>query len=143
MKRAWHRMIRRLRNLIQDVHRKACKYLCESYDVVFVPVFNTQDMVLRMTRRIGKSTSRAMLTWSHYRFRQMLKSKAEVTGTRVIEVTEEYTSKTCTSCGNVKRNLGGNKIYRCGRCGLVADRDENGARNILIKSLVDESAVVF
>jgi putative transposase len=53
-------------------------------------------------------------------------------GVQVVEVTEEYTSKTCTKCGRINQKLGGSKVFRCG-CGMVLDRDFNGARNILLK----------
>ena len=141
VKKAWYRSIRRLKGLVSEVHRKVAKFLCEEYDVIFIPVFNTKDMVRRVERKINSKTSRAMLTWSHYRFRQMLKAKAVVTGAFVKEVTEEYTSQTCTRCGNIKSNLGKSKIYRCSSCGLRVDRDENGARNILLKSLVEFGVV--
>ena len=137
MKKAWHRSIRRLKYLVSDMHRKVCKYLCVEYDVVFIPIFNTKDMVRRAERMISSNTSRAMMTWSHYRFRQMLKAKAVETGTFVKEVTEEFTSKTCTCCGTLHKNLGSSKIYKCKQCRSVFDRDENGARNILIKSLLE------
>jgi transposase len=48
-------------------------------------------------------------------------------------VSEEYTSKTCGGCGSLNC-VGGSKEYKC-ECGVDIDRDMNGARNILIKSL--------
>jgi len=39
-------------------------------------------------------------------------SKAEEFGKIVItSVSEAYTSKTCSRCGYVRRNLGGNKVF--------------------------------
>jgi len=49
-------------------------------------------------------------------------------------VGEEYTSKTCTGCGNIDDKLGGKKWYECKACGTALDRDYNGARNIYIKN---------
>ena len=46
-----------------------------------------------------------------------------------------YTSKTCTSCGNKKEDLGGNKIYSCVKCNLTTDRDYNGCRNIFLSCI--------
>ena len=35
------------------------------------------------------------------------------------EVGEEYTSKTCTKCGEQKKNLGGNETYECNKCNKI------------------------
>ncbi|CAG8833314.1 26403_t:CDS:1, partial [Gigaspora margarita] len=60
---------------------------------------------------------------------------SEYPGRRLIICTEEYTSKTCGHCEYIKNNLGGNKKFKCDECGLIIDRDVNGARNILLKLL--------
>ena len=78
-----------------------------------------------------------MLTWSHYRFKQTLKFHALKRDCVVHDVTEEYTSKTCSKCGHVHEKLGGNKKFKCPSCGHELPRDWNGAINIFIKSLND------
>ena len=49
-------------------------------------------------------------------------------------VEEDGTSRTCGLCGTWKPDLGGNKTFRCDNaaCGVVMDRDVNGARNNLL-----------
>ncbi|WP_322111932.1 zinc ribbon domain-containing protein, partial [Aerosakkonema funiforme] len=37
---------------------------------------------------------------------------------KLIDVTEEYTSKTCTRCGQVHPKLGGSQLFHCPECGL-------------------------
>ena len=32
-------------------------------------------------------------------------------------------------------NLGGSKVFLCGKCGLRADRDVNGARNVMLRTV--------
>ena len=136
-------MIRKIKNLVLDIHRKTVCDLTSRYDVIFIPEFNTKGMVNKASRKIGCKISRAMMTWSHYRFRQMLKAKAVLTGTRVVVVvTEEFTSKTCSCCGLIKNNLGVSKIYNCRICKRIMDRDENGARNILIKYIVEQGMTI-
>ena len=77
-----------------------------------------------------------MCTWSHFRFRTNLQNKAKsFPEVRVIETTEEYTSKTCGQCGKINDKLGGSKTFSCKACGFCSDRDFNGARNILIRHL--------
>ena len=69
--------------------------LCLEYTMVLLPEFKTQRMVLRNNRRLSSKTARAMVTWSHYRFRQRLLSKTrEYPWCRVVLVNESYTSKT-------------------------------------------------
>jgi|GraSoiStandDraft_51_1057287.scaffolds.fasta_scaffold647892_2 putative transposase len=77
-----------------------------------------------------------MLTWSHGRFLNRLLSKAEELGKKVVIVSEAYTSKTCSACGWINRNLGGQKVFRCRDCKWVVDRDVNGARGIFLRGIL-------
>lgn len=137
LRRAWHRSIKKVKDLVTDVRNKTVKHLVTNYDVIFLPEFNTKQMVNRAKRRIGKGTARGMMTWSHYTFKELLKTTALREGVKLVIVTEEYTSKTCSCCGFIHRRLGGSKFFTCPSCGVTMDRDENGARNILMKSCVE------
>jgi putative transposase len=140
LRRALLRVHRRIRSLVDDLHRRTARWLCQSYDVILLPEFESQRLAQRGPgRRINSKTARAMLTWSHYRFRQFLQHKTrEFPCVRVQLLSEAYTSKTCGRCGVLNQKLGGNKTFRCASCGLVADRDVHAARNILMRGLVDE-----
>jgi putative transposase len=142
IKKAIGRVYDKIRNLVDDVHKKACKWLCERYSTILIPAFNASEMTKRDGRRIHTKTVRNMLAWSHYRFRQRLLFKAtEYPGVQVKVGTEEYTSKTCGNCGVIHQKLGGNKRFKCPSCGWVCDRDVNGARNIMLKALTEELAL--
>ena len=131
----------KIKNLVHELHKKAAKYLTDKYKLIFLPTFETQQMVKKGKRRLATKTARAMVTLSHYRFKQMLKHQAAKHGGVVVDVTEEYTSKTCSKCGHVHSKLGGSKIFKCPECGHTLDRDKNGACNILLKALRDTSLV--
>lgn len=91
--------------------------------------------------KLSRGTKKSMLTWAHYRFRQRLLWKGEQSKScKVILVTEEYTSKTCGACGAINSNLGSKKEFKCPACEVEMDRDNNGARNILIKFLTESNA---
>ena len=47
---------------------------------------------------------------------------------------EACTSKTCSNCGWYHHMLGKNKVYKCGGCRMVMDRDVNAARNIYMRA---------
>ena len=79
-----------------------------------------------------KSTAaRAMLTMSHYMYRQrLLWASSRHVGRHVFETEEPGTSKTCTSCGFWHSNLRlQDKTFVCPKCKLSVDRDIAGARN--------------
>jgi putative transposase len=138
MRKAGLRIQEKIRHLVQDLHRKCAAWLCARYRVILLPVFETQQMVKRAARRIRSKTARAMMTLSHFSFRQHLLHKArEFPWCKVIIVTEEYTSKTCGSCGHLHTTLGGSKRFKCPKCTYTADRDANAARNILLKYLTE------
>lgn len=140
VRKAASRIRVKIRNLVDELHRKAANYLCSKYKVIFLPTFETQQMIKRGKRRLSTKTARAMVTWSHYRFKLSLKHQASKHGCVVVGVTEEYTSKTCSKCGHVHKKLGGNKQFACPSCGHTIGRDINGAFNILLKALRDTSA---
>ena len=133
------RIRKRSTDLVNELHKKCAIWLCETYDVVLLPKFDTRQMAQRTNRedgrarKIGKKTAGAMVRLSHYKFRSFLLHKARQTGTVVELCDENWTSKTCGQCGTLNGKLGSRKRFACPRCGYDVDRDHNAARNILIR----------
>ncbi|CAG8449213.1 10533_t:CDS:2, partial [Scutellospora calospora] len=99
----------------------------------YLPFGLTQKMVKRANRRIRSKTARAMLEWSHYRFKQRLINKTkEYPWCKVIICDEHYTSKTCRNYRYLHKRLGSNKTFKCSQYQIEIDRDINATRNILL-----------
>jgi transposase len=132
---------KKIKNLTKELHDKTINFLTKNFKTIINPKANTKDKTLRyidnieIPRKIGKKTSRGIFGLSHYTFNTRLINKAKLRGVKVIETTEEYTSKTCGKCGRVNGELGSSKIFKCSECLYETDRDFNGARNILLKNL--------
>jgi putative transposase len=142
MQRAGRQLRAKIKNLVHTLHHTVARHLCESYNQILIPVFETKNMVSKIKRRIGSQTARMMLTWSHYRFRKILEDKArEYPDCNVFVVDEAYTSKTCGRCGSLHDGLGKSKVFKCPSCDFTLDRDVNGARNILIRFLTTDERV--
>ena len=136
IQKAVKRLRARIRNLVDELHKSLAKWLCENFRVVLLPKFNVSYMVNKKTRKISSKTARSMMTWSHFRFRQRLISKArEYPWCKVIICDEAYTSKTCCCCGNIDWKLKGKKVYSCSKCKFIGGRDMNGAFCILLRYL--------
>ena len=137
LKRAMEKLRTKIKNLRSELHKQVASYLAKNYDVIFLPTFETSQMVVRKKRKLRNKTARAMMTWAFYQFSQTLEHLCNRYGSKLVRVTEEYTSKTCTRCGHVHRKLGGNKKFKCPQCGHEIPRDFNGALGIFLKALWD------
>ena len=143
LKKAAMRVRLKVRNLVDEMHKKLAKWLCEKYKVVLLPAFQTSGMIRRGQRKINSKTVRGMVTWSHFRFRQRLLHKVRAyKGRNVIVCDEAYTSKTCGQCGLLHQQLGGSKTFACPSWKVVVDRGVNGARTILLRYLTLQNHTV-
>ena len=138
MKKRCSKLITKIKNIVEDLHKKTATYLCKNYQTILLPEFGSKDMTKKLperARNLNTKSVRNMLSLSHYKFRQILQHKANEYKRSVILCDEAYTSKTCGNCGHIDLKLGSKKVYECKECRVVIDRDINGARNILIKQL--------
>ena len=66
------------------------------------------------------------------KFRNAIINAANREAVPYLTVPPQYTSKMCSSCGKVNKELGSQKEWKCPDCNIVHDRDENAARYIAI-----------
>ncbi|CAG8469004.1 366_t:CDS:2 [Diversispora eburnea] len=55
----------------------------------------------------------------------------------ITSVSKAYTGETCSNCEYIKRNLGGNKVFKCDRSELQINRNLNGTLEIFLRALCD------
>ena len=72
---------------------------------------------------------------SLFQFRQKLKYKCKHNNVNYKLVDESYTTQCCGKCGNLKKDLKGNKTYKCNLCGFVTKRDINSARLMILAGM--------
>lgn len=125
---------RKIKNMTHDMRHKTSKFLANNYKTIIYPSLKVKSICNKKHRNIYKTTARQMYLWAHYKFRELLKYKTSLRGGKVIECTEEYTSKTCSCCGRLNHNLGASKTFKCPFCKYEVDRDVGAARNIYLKN---------
>jgi transposase len=154
---------KKIKNIIKELHNQTAYYLCNNYDKILLPKFETQKMISNKRSfkeyktafinegktleeqkakakiftkkiRLNKNVKYVLGCLSHFSFKQHLQSKSLEYGCQLKIVSEEFTSKTCTNCGYISDKYS-NRIKTCTNCNYSIDRDYNGARNILIKNL--------
>ena len=138
-----HQKIARAR---RDFHHKTALALVRQYDTMYfedVQVANLmkapepktdpekpgQYLSNGASQKAGLNKSIQDAGW--YQFRTILVFKAENAGKRAVAVPPAYTSQECSGCGERVQKSLSVRTHVCPSCGLVLDRDENAARNIL------------
>ncbi|MBK8188978.1 MAG: transposase [Vampirovibrionales bacterium] len=87
---------------------------------------------IRTDKDFGSAGNQKFHAWTQGRIREQLRWKGEEHGVEVIEISEAYTSQTCSGCGCVRKsNRVERGLYVCAECGLAINADVNGARNML------------
>ena len=109
----------------RDYLHKLSRKIADSYDTVSVEDIDMKAMSGSLN--FGKS----VMDDSFGMFRVMLKYKLEDQNKDLVQVDRFFpSSKMCSRCGRVKKELALNeRIYQCG-CGNCMDRDVNAAVNI-------------
>ncbi len=125
----------RVKHIMDDMQWHTIKYLCMNHEIILFPPLNVQQISRRLSSPINQALF--VLSFGIFRKRFEYTVNVKVNDVRVIQVNEHYTSKTCGCCLNLHPHLGGTRIYICPKCWAQIGRDVNGARNVLVKWLVD------
>jgi putative transposase len=113
----------------EDFARKTANALVSSHDLIAYEHLQIRNLV--KNQKLAKSIHDA--AWGH--FLNWVKAYGIMHDVPVIAVPPQYTSQDCSGCGErVKKTLS-TRTHVCPSCGLVLDRDENAAINILAKAL--------
>ncbi|CAM2916794.1 RNA-guided endonuclease TnpB family protein [Helicobacter felis] len=113
------RLHRKIKNLRTDFFYKLANSLSKQYATIFIEDLNLKGMVKLWGRKVND------LAFGE--FVAILERK-----TQVIKIDRFYpSSKTCSSCGAVKKDLSlKDRVFSCPSCGFSLDRDLNASINI-------------
>ena len=114
---------------LDTLHKKSTE-IANQYDIVCVESLNMRAMSNK-----GFGNGKATLDNGYGLFLQMLNYKLLERGKHFVKVDKWYpSSQRCSCCGKQKKIKLTDRIYTCS-CGLVMDRDQNAAKNILQEGL--------
>ena len=138
LSQVYQRVSEQKRNKQKDCLHKASHLIAHKLAerAVVIGDLSQRQMVTKEHTEHLKALHRSVFNdWGLYGFVQMLQYKCVLAGKALIEISERDTSKTCSGCGDKQDMPLYKRTYRCETCGLVMDRDENAAVNILQRSL--------
>ena len=97
----------------------------EKYSTIIVEDLNVSGIM--QNHYLAKGIMDA--SWS--KFVEMLESKAEEAGSRVVKVSPYLTTQQCSNCKELVPKSLLVRTHICASCGHAEDRDVNAAKNIL------------
>jgi len=136
-----HQQVRRQR---ADFHHKTALALVRAYDTIYVEAIQPANLSRRpapqqdeqgsyqhngASQKAGLNKSIHDAGWRQ--FLSIRACKAVCAGKRVEAVSPAYTSQECSGCGERVYKSLSVRTHVCTHCGLILDRDENAAKNIL------------
>ena len=120
----------------KDTARKWARAVVEVHDQIAVEDFKPKFLAKSTMAR--KAADAAIGQCKH-----QLLERAQRAGRTVVLVPPAYTTMTCSECGaRAKQRLGlSERTFTCTGCGLIADRDRNAARVILVAARFNGACV--
>jgi IS605 OrfB family transposase len=123
----------KIANRRKDFNHKLSNEITNKYSHIFVGNVKSSDIIKTQAKGMAKS----VYDVSWFQLKSFLVYKALAKGGVCQEVSEKYSTQTCSSCGCIsaaspKGKAGLNiREWICSDCGTHHDRDTNAARNIL------------
>ncbi len=113
----------------EDFARKQANALVTSHDLIAFEDLKIANLV--KNHHLAKSINDA--AWSL--FLSWVQAYAAMHAIAVIKVAPHFTSQDCSACGTRIQKSLSVRTHICTHCGMVMDRDQNAARNILDKAV--------
>lgn len=127
----------KLKNLRSDYIHKLTWKLVTEFDTIVLE--DLKISTLLKNHRLAKSISHA----SWFELRRQLEYKCDWYDKQLIVVNPHYTSKECSQCGFINKELSLNtNSWICPSCDTIHDRDINAAVNILNRWCDGDSLVI-
>lgn len=124
---------RRLSNIRKNhLHQVTCDIVKNKPYRIVMESLDIREMMK------NKHLSKAISNQRLYEFKRQIQYKCEKYGIEFVEADRWFpSSKMCSCCGSIKKNLRlSDRVYQCD-CGLILDRDFNASINLSRYELVD------
>lgn len=123
------RIHERIANHRRDFAHKLSRQLVNTFGLIAFENLNIKNMLKNghLSKSIADAAWNQLVQYTTY--------KAESAGRRVVLVDPRNTSQRCSKCGSIVQKSLSVRVHSCNICGLVLDRDENAAINILALGL--------
>jgi IS605 OrfB family transposase len=119
-------------DLTDALHWRVINHLVSTNDVMFIGDIKSHDIVKNGKNR---TTNQEFNDMKFHIFKERLEYKSSINRKNIFFINEAYTSRCCSHCGKL-RLIGSSEVYQCFTCNKTFGRDENSAKNIMMKGIL-------
>jgi putative transposase len=120
-------------DVINNLHWNVINHLVKTNDVIYYGDIKSHNIV---KNNKNKTLNRDFNDLKFFIFKNRLLYKATIKGKKVSFTNESYTTQYCSNCGYLKKDVKCSDIYNCNKCKKSFGRDENSAKNIMMKGIL-------
>lgn len=121
-------------DLTNTLHWNTINDMLSKNDIIFIGDIKSHNIV---KNNKNKTLNKDINDLKFYIFKKRFLYKATLYNKRVFFINEAYTTQCCSNCGNLNKDIKDAKIYNCKKCKKVFGRDENSAKNIMMKGIIE------
>ena len=116
----------KIANIRKNTLHKLTALLAKNHGTVAIEDLNVSGMMA------NHKLAASIADMGFFEFRRQLTYKCKLYGSKLVVVDRWFpSSKTCSNCSTKKETLGlSERVFECGHCGFVIDRDLNAAINL-------------
>ncbi len=121
-----NKLHRKLKNIrLNHMHQATSKMVKSKPKMIVMETLKISNMM--KNRHLAKSIQQQCF----YKFIEQIKYKCEWNNIEFVQVPTFYpSSKMCSCCGSIKKDLKlSDRVYKC-KCGFICDRDKNATYNL-------------
>jgi len=126
-------LFQKIKNIKDDFYHKITTYIVKNHDYIGIEDINLnqiQQNNIAEYKKANKRFHKLLGFTSLSTFTNKLEYKALREGKVLVKVNPKYTSKRCSCCGYLNKDLSKDTKFKCPNCGLEVDRDLNASINI-------------
>jgi putative transposase len=141
--RRWKRLLRRKaqasakfyrqqRHILHTASRRLADFV-QQQGVTKLAIGDVRDIADGTDK--GRRTNQKLSQWARGQFERYVQYKVRRFGCTSDHLPEDYSTRTCSACGHVHTSALRGRTFRCSGCGVIVNRDANGASNICSRAV--------